>query len=295
VIALLLLAATPSLQGVVEKVLAGPGDAAAVLELASGRLIFEHRPALIAEKRIIPGSVIKLFTAAALLDGRTADREVRCGGAHGGRVCWLRGGHGEVRFTRAIADSCNIWFYAQAESLPPEAFLRALRAFGIGEPIDTDVRGAIRDHVPGTIAPRDLPDLAVGDSIALETSPLSLLRAVSVIATRGRMITPSRARPLASRQTALEPAHLERIAEAMEEAVESGTLAETLRGLDVAAKTGTGKKRGERGTRGVVLGFFPRREPRFAFVVVKGEGRGAADAGPAARELLRALIEEERK
>lgn len=289
------IAASPELEEAAARVLSGEGDAAAIVELSTGRLIFEHRPQWISERRVVAGSVIKLFTAYAMLEEGLADRETKCTGKHVDRFgverpCWLRAGHNEVRFNRAIADSCNVWFYAQSESLPPAAFLRTLQLFGIGEPIDTDIKNAIRDLVPAAISERDLPDLAVGDAIAMEVSPLSLVRAVSAIATRGRLITPSRARAPKIEQPAFERRHLERIAQAMEEAVESGTLAETLRGLDVAAKTGTAKKRGSKGTRALVAGFLPRRDPRFAFVVIKGEGRGATDAGPAARALLEVLL-----
>jgi stage II sporulation protein D len=281
------------LEEIAQRVLPDEGDAAAVIDLNNGRLLLEHGS--VAEKKIVAGSVMKLFSAYALLEEGLTDREYSCTGGHKDaygteRACWLRSGHGEVRLTRAIADSCNVWFYSAAESLPPAAFLRVMKSFGIGERWVSDIPNIALDTVPGLIPERDLPDVVVGDALAMEVTPLSLLRAVSVIATRGRRVTPVRGRAPSIEQSELDRGYLDRIAVAMEEAVESGTLSETLRGMDVAAKTGTAKKRGTPKTRGLVLGFAPRKEPRYAFVVVKSEGRGAVDAAPPARMLLESLL-----
>ena len=108
-----------------------------------------------------------------------------------------------------------------------------------------------------------------------KVTPLSLLRAVAIIAVRGN-------------GTDLDPRHLDRIAEGMEEAAQGGTLAALFKNRDVAAKTGTAKKQGG-GTRALVVGFFPASRPKYAFVVVRNEGRGAVDAGPIAAQLVEDL------
>ena len=104
---------------------------------------------------------------------------------------------------------------------------------------------------------------------------MSLLRAVAIIAMRGR-------------GTELDPRYLDRIAEGMEEAAQGGTLAALFKNRDVAAKTGTAKKEGS-GTRALVVGFFPASRPKYAFVVMRNEGRGAVDAGPIAAALVEEL------
>jgi cell division protein FtsI/penicillin-binding protein 2 len=223
------------------------------------------------EKRIVPGSVMKLFTAYALLEIGRDHALHECRGKHvdalgEARECWIQRGHGEMNLRTALADSCNVWFYENAQYLDDQRLLAIYRAFGFGE----------GDLLPGAIPARDLPDVAVGDHLAMRVTPLSLLRAVSLIALRGR-------------GTELDPRHLELIAEGMAEAAKGGTLAGVFAQREVAAKTGTAKKEGMRGTRALVIGFFPPAKPRFAFVVVKESGRGAIDAGPIAARLTAEL------
>jgi cell division protein FtsI/penicillin-binding protein 2 len=255
---------------IADRVLPDPGDAAAVVDLRTGRVVLEHhREAL--ERRMLPGSVMKLVTAHAILEAKRADDEVRCEGSHvdrfgTARSCWLHDGHGSMRLRTAIALSCNVWFYEQASHLSPSALLDAMTAFGLDPP-----RSPI-------LSDRDLPDAAVGDLAGLEVTPRALLGMAARIATRGREAPD------------LKPEHLEAIAEGMAEAVRSGTLSEVFHDLDVAAKTGTAKKENSARTRGIVVGFLPKRTPAYAFVVVKDHGRGAVDAGPPARAIAERLL-----
>jgi penicillin-binding protein 2 len=246
----------------------GDQDVALVMSLADGRLVVERGNAR--GKQILPGSVMKLFSSYALIELGREGALHDCRGVHVDalgqeRQCWIRKGHGPMKLRTALAESCNVWFYENAQHLDDRRLLSVYRAFGFGE----------RDLIPGAIPPRDLPDVAVGDHLALRTTPMSLLRAVAIIATRGR-------------GTELDPRHLELIAEGMEEAAKGGTLAGTFGRREVAAKTGTAKREGG-GTRALVVGFFPASRPRFAFVVVKNEGRGAIDAGPIAAALVEEL------
>lgn len=261
------------LQAVAEEVLPDPRDSALIVRLDDQTMLLEHHPQALSEP-ISPGSVLKLVTAYALAGSGREDAEHDCTGTHRDRFgversCWLRPGHGRMRLRTALAASCNAWFYAEAEARGAQAIQRALHGFGLD-------RGGAR--LPVSWPAADVPDLAIGDHAALALSPRALLRLVSVIASRGR-------------DTALDPARLELLALGMEEASRSGTLAGVFPEGLVAAKSGTAKRSPERGMRGIVLGYLPRREPRWAFVVVKDRGRGAVDAGPAAAALVRALAE----
>lgn len=279
------------------RLLPDAGDAAAIMRLSDGRVALEHHPLVLRQRRMPPGSVMKLVTAVALLEAGLGEGEHTCTGAHRDalgieRPCWLHRGHGPMRLRTALAHSCNAWFYEHAQRLDAAHLLDGMRRFGLGGPFLTDLGPVATDSLPGAIAARDLPDVSVGDNLSLMTTPLSLLRMVSVVATRGRRMTPVRHGPPTLEAPRLEPLHLDLVAEGMAEAVLSGTLHAALEGLDVAAKTGTAKRPGAGGHRGLVVGFLPRARPAFAFVVVKDRGRGARDAGPAARALVEALREE---
>ena len=90
-----------------------------------------------------PGSTFKLVTAAAALEeGVTTEKEaVFDGGTHPlvPKRCWLRGGHGPVTLTEALAVSCNVYFYEMGLRLGVERLASYARRFGLGEPTGLDL------------------------------------------------------------------------------------------------------------------------------------------------------------
>ena len=70
-----------------------------------------------------PASTYKIVTAIAGLEEGVIDLETThyCPGyyALGDRVfrCWKKGGHGEVNVVRAIAESCDVFFYKVGEEV----------------------------------------------------------------------------------------------------------------------------------------------------------------------------------
>lgn len=271
--------------------LPGRDDGAAVLDLRSGRLLVVHHPDMVFTRPIAPGSVMKPFTAIALLEADDGDDAVACSGSHTDahgteRGCWLHGGHGEVRLRTAIASSCNVYFYERAATLDDVRLLDVFRRFGFGSPFDPSLAGAHRDELPTAVAHRDLVDVAVGDDVSLAVTPLSLLRAITPFATRGTLVEPSRDGSGARRRVNVRASDLARVDEGLRAAAREGTLVGTFSDDDVAAKTGTAKRRAQRSTRGLVVGYTPIDAPEIAFVVLRDRGRGARDAGPAARAIV---------
>lgn len=283
-----------SLSTTAASLLEADGDAAALVELKSGHLVFAHHPAVLAERAMPPGSVMKLVAALALLEAGRAEASYTCRGQHRDgfgveRPCWNREGHGELRLRTALALSCNAWFYEQAPHLRWERYRSLALELGIGAPWAPDQPPKVLDELPPAVPERELPDVIVGDHPSVRVTPLSLLRAVSVIATRGLLVEPSFSGPGPRRQTTLDRGALELLALGMEEATQSGTLLGALP-PEVAAKTGTAPRPGGLGTRGFVVGYFPIGRPRYAFVVVKDRGRGAKDAAPFARAMVAAEL-----
>lgn len=294
---------TQRLAKVARKYLGEVHDSAAVMDLLDGRLLLTHHERTLRHHRILPGSVMKAFTAYALIEAGRTDNSFVCGGEHRdqhgiARPCWRRDGHGPMRLRTALAESCNVWFYEQSQYLGDRRLVEIYREFGLGAPWAStqDPEDSVkRDLVSRAIPARDLPDVAVGDHLAFRVTPMSLLRAVSIIATGSQRWDPGRQgrsceAPYCVRPQ-LNPAALELIAEGMQAATTSGTLGGVFPPeAQVAAKTGTAKKWETPGMRGLVLGFLPMHAPRFAFVVVK-DGQGARDAGPVAAEIVAILAE----
>lgn len=297
--------AADELAAAARELLPEPGDTAAFAALGDGALWLEHDPLRLRQRALLPGSLVKLFTADALLRTGFEDRTYHCRGAHRDargreRRCWLAAGHGPMRLRTAIAQSCNAWFYERAQDLPAEALLAAFDRFGLGAPWSAEAGAVGPDRCPSFIAEEDLPDVAVGDHESLRVTPLSLLRAVSRLTLAAMPLgAPPRAPP-PSRRLPLgaggRPAPLtalrdtaRAIYEGMGEAARTGTLRDPFRGLSVAGKTGTARRPARGGFRGLVAGAYPFEAPVFSFVVVKERGRGATDAAPVAARLLRVL------
>jgi penicillin-binding protein 4B len=73
-------------------------------------------------KQTFPGSIFKTVIAAAVLEEGLVkpDENFFCSGEYGkyGFSCWKKGGHGEITFSDAYAQSCNITFAKAAMRLP---------------------------------------------------------------------------------------------------------------------------------------------------------------------------------
>ncbi len=153
-----------------------------------------------------PGSTYKTVTAfAGLAEGLVnPDTTVFCPGSYkfGNRVyrCWKKGGHGTVSFKRAVAESCDVYFYQLGLRLGVERLARYAKMFGLGE-----LTGVEMEHEkPGLIptpawkkSKRGQPwqegetlSIAIGQGYDL-TTPLQIAVMTSVIANGGTLYRPS--------------------------------------------------------------------------------------------------------
>jgi len=100
-----------------------------------------------------PGSTYKIITAlAGLVEGVIDENtEFFCPGYYrfGNRVyrCWKRGGHGKVNVVKALAESCDVFFYHVGELLGVDRLAWYAKAAGLGAPtgieLDNEARGLI--------------------------------------------------------------------------------------------------------------------------------------------------------
>ena len=101
-----------------------------------------------------PGSTFKVVMAAAALEKGVVTPSTRfhCSGGlpFGGRVfrCWKRGGHGSVDLRKALAESCDVYFYQVGQRLGINAIAEYARRFGLGSPL-----GIPLDHEASGIIP----------------------------------------------------------------------------------------------------------------------------------------------
>ena len=152
-----------------------------------------------------PASTYKIVTAIAGLEEAVIDEEtiLNCPGyyALGNRVfrCWKRGGHGKVDIYRAIAESCDVYFYQVGEAVGVDRLAHYATAFGLGSPtginLDNEASGLIptsqwkRKRLGEPWQKGETLTIAIGQGFNL-TTPLQMSSLVAAIANGGTLYRP---------------------------------------------------------------------------------------------------------
>ena len=103
-----------------------------------------------------PGSTIKPFIALAGLEANliNSDESLKCPGYYMLKNDerkyrdWKKQGHGETNLTKAIVESCDVYFYDLALALKIDRMESYLGRFGIGKPTGIDIRGEATGLLP---------------------------------------------------------------------------------------------------------------------------------------------------
>jgi len=216
-----------------------------VLNVRSGQIAASRWPGM--DVPVPVGSLVKPFLALAY--GGTFP-EFECQGSASG--CWRAQGHGHLRFSDALAQSCNAYFLSLARRVDADTLRLTVAKFGI----------------PGPSRPT--PDARIGLGDAWKIAPLALARGyIELAARRG------------------EP-HVDEILAGLERAARTGT-AKAI-GAGVLAKTGTAecmaphKDAGD----GFALVLDPAAAPRIA-LLVRVHNVPGSDASKTAARMLKIL------
>jgi penicillin-binding protein 2 len=209
-----------------------------------------------------PGSTVKPMNALALLEaGVHPDQSVNCSGAlkvgNGTFHCWKRGGHGGVNMRRAVAQSCDIYFYQMARDIGYDRIAPVARKLGLGQkydlPFGSQRYGTVPD--PEWKLKRYKQDWTVADSLNASigqgyvlANPLQLAVMASRIAS-GRALQPSILMDKVHHAAPLDvaPEHLDIVRDAMFAVVNDGGTGGASRlqipGMTISGKTGTAQVR----------------------------------------------------
>ncbi len=106
-----------------------------------------------------PGSVFKAVSAVAVLESHRLDarqridpdREIECVGYlkdPNKFRCYHSHAHYGTDLTKALARSCNVYFFKAAQTLGPQPLVHWADEFGFGQLTGVDVPGERRGHVP---------------------------------------------------------------------------------------------------------------------------------------------------
>ncbi|MBI2383916.1 MAG: penicillin-binding protein 2 [Gammaproteobacteria bacterium] len=154
-----------------------------------------------------PGSTIKPFMALAGLDsgaisaehGELCTGEFTLPGSDRKYRCWQRKGHGWMNLDRAVAQSCDVYFYQTALSLGIDRIHGFLSQFGLGRSTGLDLPGEKAGLLPSrewkrrvrreNWYPGETLNIGIGQGYFL-TTPLQLAQMTARMAMRGQGFRP---------------------------------------------------------------------------------------------------------
>ena len=272
-----------------------------------------------------PGSVFKVVvTAAGLQEGTLTPLDrVHCGGEfHLGAWTfkdWKEGGHGVVDLHRAMAQSCNIFFYQAGLKIGGAAIAKYASAFGFGRPTGVDLQSEKPGLLPQPKVKRGRQIWQAGETVnmsigqgALLVTPIQVARFMAAVANGGVLWKPRLVQRVerADRGTIysdpgkvmghvdLSPVVWAFLKQSLWSVVNEGGTGAAARipGLDVAGKTGTAQTiANSKASRGEdhawFAAFAPAHEPEVVVVVlIERGGKGGQIAAPIAKKILNAIF-----
>ena len=247
------------------------------------------------------GSTIKPMLAAAALQENIIDpnKNLFCPGYinlydKSGNIYWTYKdwkAHGMVNMIKAIAESCDVYFYTigggygSQQGLGISNIKKYLELFGWGQKTGIDLPEEKAGFVPDDIWKKQTTgqDWFIGDTYntsigqgGITVSPLQLTSAIAAIANGGKLFQPQLlqdAQPKIIREDFIEQKYLDIVRRGMREAVVSGT-ATSLNSLpvEVAGKTGTAETYKGKIPHAWFTAFAPYKNPEIVISVLIENG-----------------------
>ena len=275
--------------------------------------------------RYPPGSTIKPIVALAALMEKVIVPETtfECRGYlkwPGEFRCYHNISHGMMDLTRALEQSCNVYFYNVGERIGVPRLEDWLARAGYAEPPGTGLPSEVAPHLPQERRPTagTARLLAIGQG-AIVVTPMHVVSGIAAVARGGMWLSPVVAKEMADRQRSrrleIDPANLAVVREGMRLVVNSphGTAYKTAHDdeIEISGKTGTAQVpprwrddngNGRRdpdepivktGDTAWFAGFAPSSDPKIAFVVMieYTDQTGGAACGPIGRQVVHACQE----
>jgi penicillin-binding protein 2 len=262
-----------------------------------------------------PGSTFKpVMAIAGLVYGKCdVNTTVNCPGCfylgHSKFGCWEVHGGG-VNFMRAMAESCDVWFYNLGHRLEIDKIATVARQFGLGSATGIDLPEE-RSKV-GTIPDRAWKQKELhqrwwpGDTIScsigqgfITASPRQMAVMCAAVANSGdvyrpRLVTeiissespPRLTEPAVNRHVDAQEKYFALVREGMRRAVTEGTgRVCNIADIAVGGKTGSAENAGA--AHGWFIAFAPVEKPTIAVACIVEHGRhGATTAAPVCRAIL---------
>lgn len=275
------------------------------------------------QAQLAPGSTFKPLMALAGLETGvlTPDFRARCGGgaSYYGRYfkCHLRGGHGVVDLHKAIAQSCDVFFYALGNRMGIDNIAKYAEMAGLGSRTAIDLPHEAEGTVPSTKWKMrtfrekwyagETISVSIGQG-ALTVTPLQLAHAIGGIATGGIWTRPHLIVDEGSREGArkanIQIENVLKVIDGMHAVVNGGGtgVRAKLPGLEVCGKTGTAQLASNDILKGTAIGrtmkdnawfvgFAPNDSPQLVVVALFEGGEHGNLAAPIVRDVIKAYFD----
>lgn len=266
-----------------------------------------------------PGSTFKALIMAAAIDAGVVKSDTECNICQGplniGEYTirtWNDKYYPQSTMSEVLQHSDNVGMVFVGRRLGKAKLLSYINKFGFGHPTGIDLQ---EEQVPTLRSDNewyeiDLATATFGQGIAV--TPMQMLRAISAVANRGKMITPrvvsqvvskseKQETPRTNTVNVISPEAAAQVTEMMVEAVDRGEAKWAKpAGFAIAGKTGTAQipvagHYDKDKTIASFIGFAPAYDPKFAMLVTLNEPKsspwGSETAAPLwfdiARDILR--------
>ena len=283
------------------------------------------------QAQLAPGSTFKIImSVAGWQEGIAQTLHVNCNGGasfYGRRFgCWLKGGHGGVDLTKAIYQSCDVFFYNLAERLGIERIAKYATMLGLGQKTGIDLPQEVAGVIPSEewklknfrqkwFAGETI-SVGIGQG-AVAITPIQLLRAVSAISMDGHMVRPHVVFPdkvpqnyrdalkyEETKEIPIDPEGWTTITDAMSRVLlpEGTAPSAHVAGLEIAGKTGSAQtvslalrakyaNKSEFAQNGWFIGFTPKRNPDVVVCVLFQGGEHGKLAARLATQVIKAYAD----
>ncbi len=272
------------------------------------------------QAQLAPGSTFKPIMALAGLEEGVIDETttVHCAGSvtYFGRPfkCHKKGGHGTVSLHRAIAQSCDVYFYMVGNRLGIDKIAKYAEMAGLGKETGVDLPHEKAGIVPSNAwkIRRYREKWYAGETIsvsigqgALTITPIQLAHAIGGIVTGGVWMRPhlvKEDKPSApARRSDLNLDNVNRVMSGMYAVVnEGGTgAASRIPGVEFSGKTGSAQRVSNELAKkkdttadyrddGWFVGFAPRSQPEIVVAALFEHGVHGDLAAPIVRDVVKA-------
>ncbi|HEX4229331.1 MAG TPA: penicillin-binding protein 2 [Bryobacteraceae bacterium] len=274
------------------------------------------------QAQLAPGSTFKPLMAIAGLESGVIDEDTHFH-CSGGAVfyghyfaCHLKRGHGDIQLHRAIADSCDVYFYNVGNRLGIDRIAKYAELAGVGHKTGIDLPNETQGTMPSTRWKMRLSrqkwyagetiSVAIGQG-AVTVSPLQLASALGGLGVGGKWYQPhlvAGTPPVLLRQAHFDPDHLQQVISGMYAVVNEGGTgrAAVLPGIKVCGKTGTAqlatteKVKAEKGNSSFnnnawFVAFAPMDAPEIVVAALYENGVESYNAVPIVRDVLKAYFD----